>query len=122
MRKGADQNRQLLSVLTSIAVQVNDEDDNQTPLLEELDIDLTDIYYKVGPAAKALYHPDQVRCVLLPLPYFRLKLSIVRESPDFWGPLIVVLAYALLSIYGQFSVSAHRRLTAGLRYLERGLR
>lgn len=58
---------------------------------EELDIDFTDIYYKV-------------RCVLLPLPYFRLKLSIVRESPDFWGPLMVVMAYALLSLYGQFSV------------------
>ncbi|VDM80926.1 unnamed protein product [Strongylus vulgaris] len=58
---------------------------------EELDIDLTDIYYKI-------------RCILLPLPYFRMKLNIVRESPDFWGPLMVVIAYALLSIYGQFSV------------------
>ncbi|ETN79583.1 Yip1 domain protein [Necator americanus] len=73
-------------------LEVDDEDDTQRPLLEELDIDLTDIYYKI-------------RCVLLPLPYFRMKLNIVRESPDFWGPLIVVLAYALLSIYGQFSVS-----------------
>ncbi len=58
---------------------------------EELDIDLKDIYYKI-------------RCVLLPLPYFRLKLALVRDSPDFWGPLAVVLAYSLLSIYGQFSV------------------
>ncbi|CAJ0576137.1 unnamed protein product, partial [Mesorhabditis spiculigera] len=72
-------------------LDVDDEEENQKPLLEELDIDLTDIYYKV-------------RCVLLPLPYFRLKLSIVRESPDFWGPLMVVVAYALLSIYGQMSV------------------
>ncbi|VDL69428.1 unnamed protein product [Nippostrongylus brasiliensis] len=72
-------------------LEIDDECDTQTPLLEELDIDLTDIYYKI-------------RCVLLPLPYFRMKLNIVRESPDFWGPLMVVLAYALLSIYGQFSV------------------
>ncbi|VDO62514.1 unnamed protein product [Heligmosomoides polygyrus] len=72
-------------------LEVDDEHDTQTPLLEELDIDLTDIYYKI-------------RCVLLPLPYFRMKLNIVRESPDFWGPLLVVIAYALLSIYGQFSV------------------
>ncbi|VDK46734.1 unnamed protein product [Anisakis simplex] len=72
-------------------LEVDDDEVEQKPLLEELDIDLTDIYYKV-------------RCVLLPLPYFRLKLSIVRESPDFWGPLLVVMAYALLSIYGQFSV------------------
>ncbi|CAJ0589215.1 unnamed protein product [Cylicocyclus nassatus] len=74
-------------------LEVEDEDDTQTPLLEELDIDLTDIYYKI-------------RCILLPLPYFRMKLNIVRESPDFWGPLMVVIAYALLSIYGQFSVSS----------------
>lgn len=58
---------------------------------EELDIDLSDIYYKV-------------RCVLFPLPYFRLKLCIVRESPDFWGPLFIVSTYALLSLYGQLSV------------------
>uniref|UniRef100_A0AAF5PU48 Protein YIPF n=2 Tax=Wuchereria bancrofti TaxID=6293 RepID=A0AAF5PU48_WUCBA len=65
--------------------------DFQRPLLEELDIDLSDIYYKV-------------RCVLFPLPYFRLKLCIVRESPDFWGPLFIVSTYALLSLYGQLSV------------------
>ncbi|KAF1754745.1 hypothetical protein GCK72_021309 [Caenorhabditis remanei] len=72
-------------------LEVNEEDQDQIPLLEELDIDLTDIYYKI-------------RCVLLPLPYFRMKLNIVRESPDFWGPLAVVLAFAILSLYGQFGV------------------
>uniref|UniRef100_A0A8R1IW46 Protein YIPF n=1 Tax=Caenorhabditis japonica TaxID=281687 RepID=A0A8R1IW46_CAEJA len=72
-------------------LEVNEEDNDQVPLLEELDIDLTDIYYKI-------------RCVLLPLPYFRMKLNIVRESPDFWGPLAVVLAFAILSLYGQFGV------------------
>ncbi|CAB60403.3 Protein YIPF [Caenorhabditis elegans] len=45
-------------------LEVNEEDSDQIPLLEELDIDLTDIYYKI-------------RCVLLPLPYFRMKLNIV---------------------------------------------
>lgn len=59
---------------------------------EELDIDLTDIYYKI-------------RCILLPLPYFRMKLDLVRESPDFWGPLATVLTFAILSLYGQLSVS-----------------
>uniref|UniRef100_A0A0N5AF71 Protein YIPF n=1 Tax=Syphacia muris TaxID=451379 RepID=A0A0N5AF71_9BILA len=72
-------------------LEVEEEEDEQKPLLEELDIDFKEIYYKV-------------RCVLLPLPYFRLKLSIVRESPDFWGPLLVVLTYGLLSLYGQLSV------------------
>lgn len=67
-----------------------DEDDSK-PLLEELDIDLADIYYKL-------------RCVLLPLPYFKVKREVVRDSPDFWGPLAVVLLYSIISLYGQFSV------------------
>ena len=59
---------------------------------EELDIDLSDIYYKL-------------RCVLLPLPYFKIKRDVVRDNPDFWGPLAVVLVYSLISLYGQLSVS-----------------
>jgi len=72
-------------------LETEEDDDFQKPLLEELDIDPRDIYYKV-------------RCVLLPLPYFRLKIQLVRDSPDFWGPLFVVLVYALLSLYGQLHV------------------
>jgi len=72
-------------------LETDDDDEVQKPLLEELDIDLRDIYYKV-------------RCVLLPLPYFRLKIQLVRDSPDFWGPLFIVLIYALLSLYGQVHV------------------
>lgn len=41
---------------------------------------------------------------MLPLPYFRLKIQLVRDSPDFWGPLFVVLLYAVLSLYGQIHV------------------
>ena len=58
---------------------------------EELDIDLKDIYYKL-------------RCVLLPLPKFGLNNQIVRDNPDFWGPLLVVLLYSVISLYGQFRV------------------
>lgn len=72
-------------------LEVEDDEDSNKPLLEELDIDVKDIYYKV-------------RCVLLPLPYFRLKLALVRDNPDFWGPLFVVLSYALISLYGQLGV------------------
>ena len=59
---------------------------------DELDIDLTDIYYKI-------------RCVLLPVSSLGLRRDVIRESPDFWGPLFVVLAYAVLSVYGQLTVS-----------------
>lgn len=59
---------------------------------EELDIDLKDIYYKL-------------RCVLFPLPQLGFNRHVVRENPDFWGPLVVVLLYSLLSLYGQFRVS-----------------
>ena len=58
---------------------------------EELDIDLKDIYYKL-------------RCVMFPLPQLGFNRHIVRESPDFWGPLIVILLYAIISLYGQFRV------------------
>jgi len=61
---------------------------------EELDIDLKDIYYKL-------------RCVMLPVPQFGFNRQIVRENPDFWGPLIVVLLYSLVSLYGQFRVSCY---------------
>ncbi|XP_071161394.1 protein YIPF4-like [Mytilus edulis] len=67
-----------------------DEDDLK-PLLEELDIDLKDIYYKL-------------RCVLFPLPQLGFNRHVVRESPDFWGPLVVILLYSLVSLYGQFRV------------------
>lgn len=58
---------------------------------EELDINIGDIYYKL-------------RCVLLPVPYFNVKRDVVRDSPDFWGPLAVILLYSLVSLYGQLSV------------------
>ena len=61
---------------------------------EELDIDLKDIYYKL-------------RCVLFPLPQLGFNRQIVRDNPDFWGPLLVVLFYSVVSLYGQFRVRRH---------------
>lgn len=58
---------------------------------EELDIDINDIYYKV-------------RCVLFPIPSLGFQKDVLRQNPDFWGPLFVVLLYALLALYGQFRV------------------
>lgn len=68
-----------------------EEDEDQAPLLEELDIDPKDIYRKL-------------RCVLLPHPKLGFDESLMKESPDFWGPLAVVLFFSLVSLYGQFQV------------------
>ncbi|KAL8615226.1 hypothetical protein ACOMHN_050267 [Nucella lapillus] len=68
-----------------------EEEEDQRPLLEELDIDIKDIFYKV-------------RCVMFPLPQLGFNRHILRESPDFWGPLLIILLYALVSLYGQFRV------------------
>ncbi|XP_013799369.1 protein YIPF4 isoform X3 [Apteryx mantelli] len=31
-------------------------------------------------------------------------LQVVRDNPDFWGPLAVVLFFSMISLYGQFKV------------------
>lgn len=67
------------------------ENEDSLPLLEELDINLKEIEYKV-------------KCVLMPLAKKNLNRSILRDNPDFWGPLIIVLLFALMSVYGQFRV------------------
>ncbi|CAF2529124.1 unnamed protein product [Rotaria sp. Silwood2] len=74
----------------------NDDDDSITddnrPILEELDINISEIMTKL-------------RCVILPVPSRTLqRAALLRDNPDFWGPLLVVLCFALLSVYGQFRV------------------
>ncbi|KAG9344611.1 hypothetical protein JZ751_011283 [Albula glossodonta] len=76
-----------------LEVEEDDPEDNK-PLLEELDIDLKDIYYKI-------------RCVLMPMPSLGFNRQVVRDNPDFWGPLAVVLLFSMISIYGQFRVRWH---------------
>ncbi|RNA18757.1 YIPF4 isoform X1 [Brachionus plicatilis] len=73
--------------------QNNTDIDNEDslPLLEELDIDLKEIEYKI-------------KCVLMPLANKNLNRSILRDNPDFWGPLLIVLFFSLMSVYGQFRV------------------
>uniref|UniRef100_A0A8C9JH37 Protein YIPF n=1 Tax=Panthera tigris altaica TaxID=74533 RepID=A0A8C9JH37_PANTA len=73
-------------------LEVEDDDpEKKKPLLEELDIDLKDIYYKI-------------RCVLMPMPSLGFNRQVVRDNPDFWGPLAVVLFFSMISLYGQFRV------------------
>ncbi|XP_074845797.1 protein YIPF4 [Carettochelys insculpta] len=73
-----------------LEVEDDDPEDNK-PLLEELDIDLKDIYYKI-------------RCVLMPMPSLGFNRQVVRDNPDFWGPLAIVLFFSMISLYGQFKV------------------
>ncbi|XP_075002794.1 protein YIPF4 isoform X10 [Calonectris borealis] len=73
-----------------LEVEDDDPEDNK-PLLEELDIDLKDIYYKI-------------RCVLMPMPSLGFNRQVVRDNPDFWGPLAVVLFFSMISLYGQFKL------------------
>lgn len=67
------------------------EDEDSLPLLEELDINLTEIKYKI-------------KCVVMPIGSENLNRTVLRDNPDFWGPLLIVLAFALMSVYGQFRV------------------
>lgn len=42
--------------------------------------------------------------MVFPLPSLGFKRDVLRDSPDFWGPLLVVLLYAMLALFGQFKV------------------
>eukprot|EP00040_Diaphanoeca_grandis_P003261 m.24409 g.24409 ORF g.24409 m.24409 type:complete len:272 (+) comp14591_c0_seq1:318-1133(+) len=74
-------------------LELDEEEEEQKPLLEELDIDLKDIWLKV-------------RCVMVPVDMLGFKREIVRDSPDFWGPLLVVCLYAMLSMYGNWGAAS----------------
>jgi len=79
-------------LLDSTADDEQSLDEENRPLLEELDINLNEIAQKL-------------RCVILPIPSRSLqRAALLRDNPDFWGPLLVVLCFALLSVYGQLRV------------------
>ena len=40
----------------------------------------------------------------MPLPALGFNRQVVRDNPDFWGPLAVVLFFSMVSLYGQFRV------------------
>ncbi|KAL1508481.1 hypothetical protein AB1Y20_004582 [Prymnesium parvum] len=62
-----------------------EDDDERRPLLEELEIDLVDIYAKL-------------RWALLP------PAGGVGAVSDFWGPVFVLMAYAALLVWGELRV------------------
>ena len=49
------------------------------------EIDCNDILYKV-------------RCVLVP---YNINRAILKETPDFWGPLLCVILYSFVQIWGE---------------------
>jgi hypothetical protein len=65
--------------------------DDSSPLMEELDIDMKEIIFKI-------------KCVMVPVSNPNMNRSILRDNPDFWGPLLIVLVFSLASVYGQFRV------------------
>jgi len=69
-----------------------DEEEEQLPLLEELDINPADILIKVKAALIPLHKKGST------------DRTVIRDNPDFWGPLGVVLLYSMLSMVGQFRV------------------
>jgi len=52
-----------------------------------LDIDLKDILYKI-------------RCVLFPI---KINREVLLASPDFWGPMFVILLYGFLLVFRAMS-------------------
>lgn len=41
----------------------------------------------------------------MPVPSLGFNRQVVRDNPDFWGPLAIVLFFSMISLYGQFRVS-----------------
>lgn len=75
-------------------LEVETEDaDFDKPILEALDLDLKSI----GKKMKAVIFPC-VRSGLDP--------ASIRENPDFWGPLAVIMMFSLVSLFGQLRVVA----------------
>ncbi|EUB60895.1 hypothetical protein EGR_04141 [Echinococcus granulosus] len=75
-------------------LEVETEDgDFDKPLLEELDVDLKTIGKKM-------------KAVILPCVRSGLDPASIRENPDFWGPLTVVMLFSLVSLVGQLRVVA----------------
>jgi len=70
-----------------------DEDCYARPLAEELEIDLRDISRKI-------------QYIILPYSFNKAEIQLVRENPDFWGPLATVVAFSMISIYGQIAVAS----------------
>jgi len=70
----------------------DEEEEEQLPLLEELDINPADILIKVKAALIPLHKKGST------------DRTMIRDNPDFWGPLGVVLLYSMLSMVGQFRV------------------
>eukprot|EP01006_Ploeotia_vitrea_P008684 TRINITY_DN20796_c0_g1_i1.p1 TRINITY_DN20796_c0_g1~~TRINITY_DN20796_c0_g1_i1.p1 ORF type:complete len:240 (-),score=19.62 TRINITY_DN20796_c0_g1_i1:106-825(-) len=66
------------------------DEDDEKPLLEELDIDFMGIIAKV-------------KAVLMPMTLQAQNREKLAEA-DFWGPFFIVLTYALLLLWGQLKV------------------
>ena len=63
------------------------------PLSEQLEIDLNDISKKI-------------QYIMAPYAFNKSEVQLVRENPDFWGPLVTVFAFSMISVYSKVSVAS----------------
>ena len=48
----------------------------------------------------------KIQYIILPYSFNKAEIQLVRENPDFWGPLATVVAFSMISIYGQIAVAS----------------
>lgn len=52
----------------------------------------------------------------MPMPSLGFNRQVVRDNPDFWGPLAVVLFFSMVSLYGQFKVGIDLLFKENFKY------
>ncbi|CBY09732.1 unnamed protein product [Oikopleura dioica] len=94
-RKNADTPQWLEKLKLDWLLETDNEHEkfDNRPLLEELDIDPSEIWYKI-------------RCILLPvfISKWGYQKHVLRDNPDFWGPLMSVTIFSAISVWGQSHV------------------
>merc|ERR1711976_193094 len=71
----------------------DDDIDYTTPISEQLEIDFSDISKKI-------------QYIVAPYAFNKSEVQLVRENPDFWGPLVTVFAFSMISVYSKVSVAS----------------
>lgn len=65
----------------------------KTPLAQQLEIDFSDISKKI-------------QYIMAPYAFNKSEVQLVRENPDFWGPLVTVFIFSMISMYSKVTVAS----------------